>query len=76
MTTFQEMMGKTIVRARRLKLKGCDDNGFLRLDFTDGSHAVIEGGYGGYTGDSEDEYKTCIGMCGDEREAKLEEESK
>lgn len=74
MTTFQEMISKTIIRVIQLKLKGHDDNGFLRLDFSDGSHAVIEGGYGGYTGDSEDEYKTCIGMCDEEREAQLEED--
>ena len=42
-----------------------DDTGWLKLDFTDGTHCVIGAGYGSYTGESEDEYPTCIWFTDD-----------
>lgn len=54
------LTGKTISAATRMKKPEYDDEGWLRLDFTDGTHCVIVAWYGGYTGESEDEYPTSI----------------
>jgi len=69
---FEPLVGKTIVEARRMKLKDYDNESFLELKFTDGTKVLIEGGYtGGYTGNSEDEYPTHIHLS-DRDESKLE----
>ena len=68
---WRSLKGKTITKARQMRLLGHDDSGFLRLDFSDGSHVTIEGGYDGYTGRSEDEYVTVIGTCSETREREL-----
>lgn len=60
--TFQDLVGKTIASATHMKLSNYDDEGFLRLTFSDASECVIYGGYGSYTGDSEDAYQTVIGL--------------
>ena len=73
---YKVLIGKTITAARQLSFEDKDDCGFLRLDFSDGTHIVIEGGYGGYTGDSNDEYLTLIGIASKSREAKLVEMDK
>ena len=39
-----------------------DDEGWLLLELTDGSKCVVYSWYGGYTGDSEDEYPTGISI--------------
>ena len=57
--------GKTIAKVTEMKKPEYDDTGWIKLDFTDGTHCVIWAGYGGYTGDSEDEYPTCIGITDD-----------
>ena len=57
--------GKTIAKATFMKDKNHDDEGWLRLDFTDGTYCVIEAGYGCYTGDSADEYPTNIYILSD-----------
>lgn len=72
MNNLKDLIGKTIVCVQQMKLKDYDDEGFLHLEFSDGSHRVIEGGYDGYTGESEDEYKTIIGIASNERELELE----
>lgn len=69
--TFQEMVGKTIQSVRQQKLVRFDDQGFLRIEFTDGTHCTIVGCYGGYTGHSEDEYIALIELADEEREAQL-----
>ena len=73
MRTFNEMVGKTIAAVKHQKLIEWDDEGFLRVEFTDGTHCTIESGYGNCTGESEDEYKTVIGIADVEREALLED---
>ena len=55
-----EIEGKTIAKATFMKAKNFDDEGWLQLDFTDGSSCLIESGYGGYSGKSIDEYPTFI----------------
>lgn len=56
----KEMIGKTITSVDFMTLKGFDDEGFLRLKFSDGTSCIILGGYKSYTGDSADEYPTYI----------------
>ncbi len=58
--TFKELNGKTITRATKKKLKGFDDEGYIKLFFSDGTSVIIVASYGGYTGKSEDEYPTDI----------------
>jgi len=58
--------GKTIARVTEMQKQGYDDTGWLKLDFTDGTHCVIWAGYGCYTGESEDEYPTRIGISDDD----------
>ncbi|MFA5391815.1 MAG: hypothetical protein WC331_10400 [Candidatus Omnitrophota bacterium] len=69
---FEDLIGKTIIAAQQMKLKEHDDTGFLRLQFSDNTHCIIEGGYRGYTVDSEDDYQTHIWISSDERELDLE----
>ena len=59
---FKDLIGKTITAATVKKLAKYDDEGFLELKFSDGTEAVIVASYGGYTGSSEDEYPTYIGI--------------
>lgn len=63
--------GKTIHSTTRMCKPPYDDTGWLRLDFTDGTHAIIIAGYMGYTGQSEDEYPTTIGITTMELEPDL-----
>jgi hypothetical protein len=60
MNNFFHMTGKTIVSAEQKTIKGYDDEGFLELKFSDGQTCAIISDYGGYTGNSRDEYKTKI----------------
>lgn len=60
MMQFKDLIGKTITAATVKKLANYDDTGFLQLQFSDGTEAVIVGSYGGYTGKSADEYPTYI----------------
>jgi hypothetical protein len=59
---FQDIVGKTIARATVYKFKTYDDEPFLKLEFTDDSHCFVIADYGGYTGDSEDEYIRTISI--------------
>ena len=71
--SFKELVGKTIREADVCRLFGTknhygelqdfDDEGHLRLVFTDGTACVIVSTYGGYTGESIDEYQTKIRIC-------------
>lgn len=70
---FVDLIDKTILKAKRLKLKEHDDTGYLKLDFSDGTSCVIVSCFGGYTGNSEDEYPTGIFIGDKEIEEKLEE---
>jgi len=64
-TDISQLVGKTIVAAQRMKLKDCDDEGYLLLTFSDQSRALIVASYGSYTGKSEDEYPTFLGLTED-----------
>lgn len=56
-----DIIGKTITHAQFRKYKeDCDDVPYLDLTFSDGTMITIEGTYGGYTGQSYDEYITFI----------------
>lgn len=58
-----ELIGKTIARARIIgHQRGCDSKNLLVLEMVGGEKYYIEGGYGGYTGKSCDEYYEYIGV--------------
>ena len=59
---IQDLTGKTIKSATKMKKPEYDDEGFLRIYFTDGTSCDIVAWYGGYSGDSEDEYPTDISV--------------
>ena len=59
---FQDIVGKTIQSAMQVKRPIYDDEGYLLLEFTDGSKCVICSWYDRYTGNSEDEYRTGISI--------------
>ncbi len=59
---FKDLIGKTITAATVKKLAEHDDEGFLQLQFSDGTEALIVAFYGAYTGRSQDEYPTYIGI--------------
>jgi hypothetical protein len=56
------LIGKTIKSATQMKHPTFDDDGWLLLKFTDGTECLITASYSGYTGESEDEYPTRIGV--------------
>jgi len=59
---IEDLNGKTIRAAYQMKMEKCDDDGFLRLEFTDGTRCDVIAGYGGYTGMSKDEHPTDISV--------------
>jgi len=70
--TFNDLVGKTIVSVTKLQHRDYPtDHGFLRLGFSDGNHVVIISYFGDYTGNSEEEYPTGIGICSREKETDL-----
>ncbi len=60
MIKFEDLVGKTITSAKVKKLKDYNDDGFLALEFSDGTAAIITSYYGEWSGDSLDEYPTHI----------------
>ena len=66
---IQDLVGKTISSAQRMKRPEYDDEAWLKLTFTDGTSCFVVAGYGEYTGESEDEYPAYIGIT-EEVEAK------
>lgn len=56
----EDLVGKTIVAVKQKKLVGYDDEGFLEMQFSDGTKATIVSIYFGYTGESKSEYPTGI----------------
>jgi hypothetical protein len=57
---LSDLIGKTITSAKIKRLNGYDDTGFLELKFSDETQTTIVSEYGGYTGESYDEYPTQI----------------
>ena len=57
---FSELIGKTIINTQLMKKNGYDDEAWVRLDFTDGTHCFVVSSYGSYSGKSEDEYPAFI----------------
>lgn len=62
-TKPSDLVGKTIASATYMKKPQYDDRPFLRLRFTDGTECYLSGGYGGFTGSSEDEYPMFIAIA-------------
>jgi hypothetical protein len=60
---FKDLIGKTIIAATPKKLLEYDDEGYLHLQFSDGTEAFIIAEYGGFTGDSFDEYPTYLSIA-------------
>jgi len=57
----KQLIGKIIKSAKIVgHSKGCDSENVLILVMTDGTRFEITGGYGGYTGNSCDEYVETI----------------
>lgn len=54
------LVGKTIKKCYQMEHETHDDCGWIKLIFTDGTECIIEADYYGYTGESLDEYPTCI----------------
>lgn len=54
------MIGHTIEACSFRGIPGCDDVPFLDITFSDGSSVTLEASYGGYTGQSSDEYPAFI----------------
>ena len=65
---IKDLVGKTIITTTLMKKADYDDTGWLKLDFSDGTCCVIVSDYGGYTGDSRDEYPTFIRVSDDTRD--------
>ena len=59
---FSELIGKTIANTQLMKKNGYDDEAWVRLDFTDGTHCFVVSSYGGYTGKSECDYPAFISL--------------
>ena len=72
MEQFEDIVGKTVASVHRMKHKFYDDSGFLRINFTDGTHCTIEAGYEDvFTGLCEGEYPTTIELADERREKEL-----
>ena len=60
---IEDLVGKTITSAKRKKPVGFDDEGFLLLEFSDGTDALIVAGFeDNYTGNSLGEYPTYLAL--------------
>ena len=57
-----QLEGKVIKRVTQMASDKYDDDGFLRLEFTDDTLCIIVSDYGGYTGFSLNEYPTRISV--------------
>lgn len=62
MDEFKKLIGKTITSVDKMLSEDYDDEGCLRLKFSDGAYCLISAGYLPYTGKSMDEYPTTISI--------------
>ena len=60
----KKLIGETIKKAKIVchKSVGCDGKNLLILEMESGKTFYVEGGYGGYTGNSCDEYVEIISV--------------
>lgn len=70
LSQYKKLEGKEIKSACLLNFPNRDDLGFLKLTFTDKTSVIIESSYGGYTGNSLDEYPTYLNIIEDFRDYK------
>jgi len=56
----KKMAAKVVGCKNESRDKPCDGENVLELTFSDGTGVTITGGYGGYTGESCDEYQEFI----------------
>jgi len=62
-STLSDLIGKTIIKAEIKKISEMfDDEPYLFLTMDNGEIFKITADYGGYTGNSEDEYKRFISI--------------
>ena len=73
---MKTIIGKTILKVEYRKSEIRDDEPLIIITFTDGSEVGFEGGYGGYTGRSEDEYPSYVWLLNDEELEELKEKYK
>ena len=57
---LSDLIGKTIKSCKYRGVEGYDDEPYLDIVFEDGTSVTVSGGYGCYTGNSEDEYPRCV----------------
>jgi len=77
MITWSDLVGKTISEVTQMKMEGWDDRGFVEVKFTDGQKCIIESCYGGYSGNSEDEYPVYLNIYdADEIETEFSEKNR
>jgi len=60
--SIEDLIGKTIATAEVSGMPGYDDTPYLTLTFEDNTSITIVADYGGYTGNSEDEYPRYISV--------------
>lgn len=62
---IKDLNGKTIKASYQMKAAKFDDEGYLRLEFTDGTRCDVVAQHGYWTGKSEDELPThiCVDEC-------------
>lgn len=60
---IEDLVGKTIISAKRKRVIGFDDEGFLVLGFSDGTDALLLSHFeDNYTGNSIGEYPTYLSI--------------
>lgn len=57
------IIGKTIAAVDYMRMPEHDDEAWMVISFTDGTQTCVVGSYGGYTGESEDEYPAYVGIA-------------
>ena len=57
---MNQHVGKTIESIELYGLKSYDDEPIVKILFTDNTEFILQATYGGYTGESEDEYPCFI----------------
>ena len=53
---FNNLVGKTIIKVTKMKRPDFDDEGWLKLEFSDKSECTLVSTYNNFTGGSEGEY--------------------